>query len=114
MSKNNILKEKLETIYENDVKTILRKNKEYGESWKGEFYSAFENCRRKWDRMYNQSKENNFDVINLIIKDEESLNDDGVIESIRDLRAYLALIESEVLEVLSKRKSKDQLANERN
>ena len=113
MSKINFnLIDRLKQVFDQDVRTITRKNYEYGESWKGEFYSAFENCRRKWDRYYNQAKKNKFDVLGAIKKEHDSNAKDGIIESIRDLRAYLFLIEAELIGELLTKKSPDQLAND--
>jgi len=113
MSKINFnLIDRLTQVFDQDVRTITRKNHEYGESWKGEFYSAFENCRRKWDRYYNQAKKNKFDVLGTIKKEHDSNAKDGIIESIRDLRAYLFLIEAELIGELLTKKSPDQLAND--
>lgn len=87
-----VLQQKLEKIVHNDIKTIIQKNSEYGESWKGMPYSAFENLRRKWDRIVNQVKKNNYDILECVKNDQRK---EGILDDIRDLRAYLLLIESE-------------------
>lgn len=73
-----------------DVDTLQRKNEEYGSSWrKRGGIGAFMMLARKWDRLETQCGERGYDIFKAI-EDNES----GVLDDIRDLRAYLLLVES--------------------
>jgi hypothetical protein len=49
---------------------------------------------RKWDRIENQAKKENYDIFETIRKDPR---EEGIIDDIRDLRRYLLLVEAEML-----------------
>lgn len=82
-----------------DVALLTKKGKDYGDTWKAEGgYSAFFNIYRKWQRIYQQVKQDSpecpkYDVFAHIAAD---LRKDGIIDDIKDLRCYLLLIEAEM------------------
>lgn len=102
----------LDEIAQRDVATIKKKDAEYGASWKKRGGTgAFMMLARKWDRLENglQPVEEGastarlgsaiglaipvYDIITAALLDDRS---EGIIDDIRDLRAYLLLIEAEV------------------
>ena len=86
-----------------DVSTLEIKDQSYGSSWKKRGgVGAFMMLARKWDRLENQCKAKGFDIFGTIERDgslDKSCLDvsDGVLDDIRDLRAYLLLVESETM-----------------
>lgn len=79
-----------------DVDTLQRKNEEYGSSWrKRGGIGAFMMLARKWDRLETQCQDAGYDIF-LRIKAEldAGIVKDGILDDIRDLRAYLLLVES--------------------
>lgn len=86
-----------------DVSILEIKDKSYGGSWKKRGGAgAFMMLARKWDRLENQCKAHNFDIFHAIEADgsiDKSCLDvsDGVLDDIRDLRAYLLLVESQIM-----------------
>jgi len=86
-------------IYHRDRKELFEKGSVYGPSWKQRGgVGAFMMLARKWDRLENilrrhEKEYNIFDAIEKTITQQE-----GVLEQIRDLRNYLALVESEMVE----------------
>lgn len=84
----------LAAIAEQDVNTILVKNKEYGDSWKSRGgIGAYMMLARKIDRIENQVKKLNYDIFKAINTDTR---EEGIIDDIRDLRAYLLLVETQL------------------
>lgn len=80
-------------IAQKDIQTILQKNREYGSSWKKRGgVGAFMMLARKWDRLEPQVEKHNYDIIEAMNTDTR---EEGVIDDIRDLRAYLFLVQTE-------------------
>ena len=94
-------KARLTTIVANDVAMLEEKGKGYGDSWrKRGGIGAFMNLSRKWDRLENICKELGFDVFNACTHRQSSYGspvDENVLDTIRDLRGYLLLVEEHVL-----------------
>lgn len=84
--------QKVKIIAECDQEILVQKERAYGASWrKYGGVSAFMNTARKFDRMVEQCKVNGYDIFKTDEKDRNGI--EGVMESIRDLRRYLFLIE---------------------
>ena len=82
-------------IAERDIKTLIRKDAEYGGSWlKRGGVGAAMMAARKWDRIEEQIKKNGWDIISRGVEDRRP---EGILDDIRDLRSYLLLIEGEIL-----------------
>jgi hypothetical protein len=82
---------------QSDIETLIEKEKDYGDSWKKRGgVGAYMMLARKWDRIENtvKSQEHSYDVFRAMMEDRR---DDGLLDDIRDLRRYLLLVESEVL-----------------
>ena len=78
-------------IANQDVATLGQKGKAYGSSWRSRGgVGAFMMLARKWDRIENQCKAEGYDIFATISKGGE----DDILDDIRDLRAYLLLVES--------------------
>jgi hypothetical protein len=75
-----------------DVKHLKKAEKSYGDSWmlRGGV-GAFMMLCRKWDRIENQTKKENYDIFQTVKND---LSKTGILDDIRDLRRYLLLVES--------------------
>lgn len=90
----------LKGIVARDVEVLTKKDAEYGSSWKKRGgVGAFMMAARKWDRLETQvtnpalgTKYDIFDAIEQKVGSTEDITD-----TIRDLRAYLLLIESEMV-----------------
>ena len=52
---------------------------------------------RKWDRLEKQVKEANYDVFQAVVDDPR---EEGILDDIKDLRRYLALVETHMREQL--------------
>jgi len=77
-----------------DAQALSQAEKSYGDSWKKRGgVGAMMMLARKWDRIENQVKVQNYDVFTAIAQD---LSEDGIIDDIRDLRRYLLLVEAEM------------------
>lgn len=92
----------LRHIFLQDEFHLKKKSKTYGNSWKKRGgVGAFMMLSRKWDRIERMGATGGYDVFDLIQRDYD-LNrqgtDDTLIAQIRDLRRYLALVESEMIE----------------
>ena len=80
-------------LLESDLIGLTEAEKSYGNSWKKRGgIGAFMMLARKWDRIENQVKPNNYDVIKALQAD---VSETGILDDIRDLRRYLLLVESE-------------------
>ncbi len=78
-----------------DADTLIRKNKEYGNSWASRGgQGAFFVTARKWDRIENQVKQHGYDIFAALKADTRL---EGLRDDIQDLRAYLMLIEAEII-----------------
>lgn len=106
----------LQDIANRDVSTLVKKDTEYGSSWKKRGgVGAFMMLARKWDRLETQvtrpGLDSKYDVFDAIGQDEGTLTppageaiarkpappSESVLETIRDLRRYLLLVESEIM-----------------
>ena len=77
-----------------DSQALNQAEKSYNDSWKKRGgVGAMMMLARKWDRIENQVKVQNYDVFTAIAQD---LSEDGIIDDIRDLRRYLLLVEAEM------------------
>ena len=84
--------EKMRTIAQTDVDCLEKAEKSYGESWRNRGgVGAFMMLARKWDRIENQVKDNDYDVFKTIEMDPSA---NGILDDIRDLRRYLLLVEA--------------------
>ena len=89
----------LQTIADSDVVALEEAEKSYGDSWrKRGGVGAFMMLARKWDRIENQVKAQQYDVFHAIEADRRS---DGIIDDIQDLRRYLMLVEEHMSTDLS-------------
>lgn len=90
----------LQYIANTDVHTLVKKDAEYGSSWKKRGgVGAFMMLARKWDRLETQVTDNSLDNKWDIFEACEHLDPasgESVLETIRDLRRYLLLVESEI------------------
>lgn len=97
------LKERLDIIAEQDVEGLVEAEREYGESWcKRGGPGAFMNLGRKWDRLEEMLKKRNYDILNVILEeigDGSAVGQDKVLDTVRDLRRYLALVEAKVMQI---------------
>lgn len=76
----------------NDVDTLVKKGETYGRSWQNRGGTgAFMMLARKWDRIENICKGVDYNIFKAGIA-----NTGEILDDIRDLRAYLLLVESEV------------------
>lgn len=90
---NRYLKE-LEYVLQDDLSGLEKAEQSYGDSWKRRGgVGAYMMAARKIDRLENQVKKHNYDIFEAAEADERA---EGVIDDIRDLRRYLALIEAEL------------------
>lgn len=98
----------LTPISKEDVATLVVKDAEYGSSWKKRGgVGAFMMLARKWDRLETQMTVdvkdaenpqwhlNYYDIFERIDRVEPK-DGESVLETIRDLRRYLLLVESEI------------------
>jgi hypothetical protein len=82
----------LEDVLARDAEFILRKDVEYNSSWKYRGgVGAFMMLARKWDRMEPLAKTFGYDIFAMLKAHPDRIDD------VRDLRRYLALVESEAL-----------------
>ena len=89
----------LQTIADGDVVALEEAEKSYGDSWrKRGGVGAFMMLARKWDRIENQVKAQQYDVFHAIEADRRS---DGIMDDIQDLRRYLMLVEEHMTTDLS-------------
>lgn len=94
----------LEQVVTNDVKVLLKKDKEYGSSWKKRGGTgAFMMLARKWDRLETQVSSTTgragvvvsaYDIFEHAMRDDRV---EGVLDDIQDLRRYLILVEAELI-----------------
>jgi len=89
----------LQTIADSDVVALQEAEKSYGDSWrKRGGVGAFMMLARKWDRIENQVKAQQYDVFGAIESDRRA---DGIMDDIQDLRRYLMLVEEHMSTDLS-------------
>lgn len=78
-------------IVSQDVQTLREKDTSYGGSWKKRGgVGAFMMMARKWDRLETQATAFDYDIFQAVFANTAS---EGPLDDIRDLRAYLLLIE---------------------
>ena len=104
----NTFWDNLKKVCARDAEVLEKKDKEYGSSWKKRGgIGAFMMLCRKWDRIETQLAKVNhspgkiasglaerYDIFAHIIIDGR---DEGLIDDVRDLRRYLALVEAELV-----------------
>lgn len=80
-------------IANTDVDTLIKKGETYGRSWQNRGGAgAFMMLARKWDRIENICKGVGYNIF------KAGVNNTGeILDDIADLRAYLLLVESEVI-----------------
>lgn len=102
-------KDTIKSVLDNDLARVWEKDVQYARSWmKRGGVSAFMMLARKWDRIEEQVKKflvipgttalepgaYPYDIFSHIAADRRP---EGIIDDIRDLRRYLALVEAEML-----------------
>ena len=86
--------ERMLRIARNDVQELKAAEKSYGVSWrKRGGMGAFMMLARKWDRIENQVKSENYDIFSSYEKDKRQ---EGLLDDIQDLRRYLLLVEEHI------------------
>jgi hypothetical protein len=94
-SSHTKLEDKLLALAHRDVEVLLEKDLEYGGSWKRRGgIGAFMMLARKWDRIETQVGRVGWDLFLAVRIDDRP---EGVLDDIRDLRRYLALVEAELV-----------------
>ena len=89
------IEEALEEVAFYDVEALVNAEKSYGNSWKKRGgMGAFMMLARKWDRIENQVKTHDYDVLKALQADG---SETGILDDVRDLRRYLLLVESEIV-----------------
>ena len=87
--------ENMKDVAQNDLEALKRAETSYGDSWKRRGgVGAFMMLARKFDRIENQSRGENWDIFKAGI---EYSGEDGLLDDIRDLRRYLLLVEQQIL-----------------
>jgi hypothetical protein len=80
-----------------DVAGLEKAHANYGTSWKNRGGTgAFMMLARKWDRLENAVKKDDYNIFKTIERDKRA---EGVMDDIRDLRRYLLLVEAEFEDV---------------
>src|SRR5688500_10741482 len=86
---------RLQHVFADDARITPVRDAQYNSSWKKRGgTSAYENVARKIDRITAACERAGNDIFNAIKADS---GDRGLIDDIRDLRRYLALVEAEML-----------------
>lgn len=112
--------DRVPAIAQHDVDVLLKKDKEYGGSWKLRGGTgAFMMLARKWDRIDNLVKrpaymlpdaEGNtraaerWDIFQHALLDNR---EEGLLDDIGDLRRYLLLVEAEIRNLMEDRRGED-------
>ena len=88
------LRTQLQTVADADVEQLVRKDAEYGSSWKrrGGIGAMMMTCR-KWDRLEQAVQKHGWDIFAAMAADTR---EEGILDDIGDLRRYLLLIESHI------------------
>lgn len=85
----------LPALLRTDLANVHEAEKNYQASWKRRGgVGAFMMMARKWDRLEPRVAKYGYDIFTAIAHDKRR---EGVIDDVRDLRRYLALVECEVL-----------------
>lgn len=94
MSTNEELRAALEDVVARDVEELVRKDAEYGSSWKRRGgVGAFMMLARKWDRIENYLQTRGWDILGAALEDRRL---EGLRDDIGDLRRYLMLVGAEL------------------
>lgn len=81
-------------IADEDTKRVLKKDEEYGASWKKRGgVGAYMVMIRKVDRLETQCARHGYDIFKALESDAEG--SESLLDTIRDLRSYLDLIEAD-------------------
>jgi hypothetical protein len=84
----------IDAVTSEDAAGLKKAEQSYGDSWKKRGgVGAFMMLARKWDRLEKQVEKNGWDVFSAAKADNRT---EGLIDDIRDLRRYLALVEAEL------------------
>ena len=84
----------MQKIVSTDVSELEKAEKSYGDSWRRRGgVGAFMMLARKWDRIENQVKAENYDIFASYKKDTR---EEGILDDIQDLRRYLLLVEEHI------------------
>lgn len=95
MTVSNAYLDHLNEVVQKDVESLHVSEKSYGDSWKRRGgVGAYMMLARKIDRIENHVKKLGYDVFAAISSD---MRPEGIIDDIRDLRRYLALVEAEMM-----------------
>ena len=90
--------EQIKRLALNDVGTLRLKGESYGDSWKARGgVGAFMMLARKWDRIEGAARAAGWDVLAACARGARAGLGEGLLDDIRDLRAYLLLVEDEAL-----------------
>jgi hypothetical protein len=88
------LRDDLNAVATADIDQLVRKDAEYGSSWKRRGgVGAFMMLARKWDRIEPQVKAHGYDIFAAVTADNRA---EGLRDDIGDLRRYLMLVETEL------------------
>lgn len=86
----------LRFVFEDDLHALVNAEMNYGDSWKKRGgVGAFMMLARKWDRL-ERHMEGAPDKYDILACAEADNRPEGIIDDIRDLRRYLALVEAEL------------------
>lgn len=92
-----------------DCRTLMSKDRTYKGSWRARGgIGVFMMLARKWDRIENFCKENNYDIFEAIIKSRSITGQEGCLEDIRDLRAYLLHVEMHIKKLTDHQEGKEE------
>lgn len=84
----------LHDVLMSDEQGLVKAEASYGSSWKMRGgVGAFMMLARKWDRLEKRTAQHQYDIFAAIHDDTRR---EGVIDDVRDLRRYLALVECEM------------------
>ena len=93
------LRTQLQTVADADVEQLVRKDAEYGSSWKKRGGTGiFHNLDRKWSRIEKQSEDHGWDILAAFTADSRP---EGIADDIGDLRRYLMLLEAHLRSIVS-------------
>jgi hypothetical protein len=97
----------LQAIADADIAYVRRKDAQYRASWKrrggpGAFFTIV----RPWDRFESMTRDNGYDLFELIEREGLEGPDGSLIACVRDMRRYLLLLEAEMTERLGPPASK--------
>jgi len=89
--------DRVRRIASDDIATLIIKNAEYGSSWRRRGgVGAFMMLARKWDRIESQCSGHGFNIFGAACSEGGKIDEEGIIDDIRDLRCYLLLVEEHI------------------